>query len=269
MKIDKKKFIDINIKDPQKYTQVALLVDKDSFLNSIYKIREQLGLDLFDKLTPQEADYQIRTNKKLKEQLDKEVESIRQIYNKPIHFLSVIEDAIVYKVVGESSFTTAYLEETILHDYDPDLEEPEWKFSIVIYPGTLKKDVEAVFDRFNKEAQIFIKGNKKQKDKLIAQYRGGTMLGVGTPPDTRWNIKQIREWYIRRQNNETPLYIALKDNNSNYEIYAVKRKQVKYDTSKLTDKQEEEYENYVQYIESYRDNVKQQIQRYKKLLKHY
>lgn len=270
MKIKKKyRFIDIKIKDLWEYTDVALLVDKKSFLEVVEALRNKYKLNYDYPLTDTDKiyfdfEYKFFNDEKLKAEFYSDVEKLRKKYKLPPHFSMVIKSAIIYGVVKESDYKKAYLEEQVITPLREEYEIPDIKYCIVIHPGTRKQDVEKVFDEFKEKVRINYKGSQKEKDNYKFGY--GIDLSLAKMKPNQPSTETVRKWYIRVENGEGPLRIALDIKNYTYKQYKDLVEKFKHPTRQKQYEDNSKIDKELQYIYSRRNTVKSQVNRYGKLV---
>ena len=262
-------FVKILTEDLGEYTDIALLVDKESFLEKIEGIRSKYHLNYDYPVSDVEKiyfefGYKLLTKEhKLKYEFSSEVEKIRKNFSMPPHFTKVIESSIIYGVVGESDYSRAYLEEQIITPLKNPYEIPDIKYCIVIHAGTRKEDIERVCNEFNEKKRINFKGTQQEKDDYMFGY--GIDLSLAKIRHTQASIIKVRDWYIQRQNGETPLRIALKIRGYTYKRYQELLKKYKHNF-KLEEKEDEKYQKELRFIYSLRDTIKTQLRKYPSLV---
>ena len=256
-------FIRILIDDVGKFTDVALLVDNPIFLEHANELRKKYAKYLVyppDKENEAMEYFESNLAKaRLKKAFTNDLEELRRLFNRPMHFKEAIKYAVILEVVYDSCYQRAYLEEEPIYQGSPDEEDPETKYSIVVNENTEIKDVEAVFSEFKERIKKLTYLHSKATDKEKREFEYGYWVNstFKVPQDTKEQIKKYRDWYIRRQNGETPLEMAIKANNTTKEEY---RKNLKLRQEK------DSLRVYFINIESYTKNVREQIKRYRQLL---
>jgi hypothetical protein len=256
-------FIRILIDDVGKFTDVALLVDNPFFLQEVQRLREKYSKYLTypdDKENEAMAYFESNLVKaRVKRAFSDDLEELRKLFKRSIHFKDVIKYAVVLGVVYHDCYHRAFLEEEQLYQGNPDQEDPETKYSIVIHANTELNDIEPVFNEFKSRIKELTYLHSKATDKEKRDFEYGYWFNTTfkLPQDTKEKIKIIRDWYIRRQNGETPLDMAIKVNNTTKEEYRKNKKlRQKNDGLRI----------YFINIESYTKNVREQIKRYRQLL---
>lgn len=255
-------FIEINIQDDGRFTDVALLVDRDDFLNKVITLRKKYA-DKY-KVNLPINDY-LAVNEELLNKVKHDAEHLRRRFNRPLHFLRVITKSILNGVVEDGDYSKAFLERKALSTFTDRKGAPDIKYSIVIFPGTRKKDVDQVFFQFSEEIKANI-GLKTKTDK-------GTLLHgywydpyFRKPFDTKTSIRQIRNWYIKYKNNTQLIELALEDKKSTIKKYKKIKDRFDNHYGDLSENEKLNFEKYLEDVENHRDVIKELLKRYRKLL---
>jgi hypothetical protein len=272
MKIDKKKqepgFIQIEKMDLGNFTDVALLVDNIYFREEVERMRLKYkhlyDFPLKDKKVIDDFVTKRIIDQKLKGQFEADLERIRKYFDRPCHFLPVIESSVVYGFVCGSDYSKAYLEEQeTFPDDNPD-SIPDKKYCIVIHAGTREDDIIRVFREFEMKKKIHFKGvgNKTRNDNLGYSVD----FSFQKMKDTFGSIEDIHNWYI---SGKKPLEIALEEKGYTPKEFIDLRKKLK---SAINEHSEVEQKNYnldsnkIKRIYSRRDTIKEQMRAYRRLL---
>lgn len=275
MKIKKKyQFIKIKIKDPSKYTDVALLVDNLDFIAEVESARKKYkGLNFVyplsdnDRIKAERFQYQmLYTNKVLGNRFKADTEYIRRLFRRPPHFRDVIEASIIYGEVVENDYSKAYLEEQEITPIRTPNDIPDIKYCIVIHSGTRPDDVNKVFDKFKKEVKInFRSSNRKKRSYKFGYWLN---LGLAKTTGTMGSIKSLRKLYQRWLQGETPIMIALSGLHiSKSEYKGALRKTPKHSKYlSVSEEESDKCEKMVKNVNWKRDDVKSLINRYRDLL---
>lgn len=279
MKIKKKyRFIEMNISDPAKYTDIAFYVDNTGFIENIEEARNILNLYYNYPLNKQDektVDDFIRDKlyrSELRKRYDEEVEKIRKRFSMPPHFRNVIFHSILYGAVYDGSYEKAYLEKKEIAPIQNPNEIPDLQYNIVIHAGTRKEDVKKVFEEFQKEVEVNLLGVKGTDiDKNHPAYHFGYWhdFSLNKPMDVRNQIAPYQTLYRRCKNGETPLDIALDNLHITKEEYNKAKYKIKHRDNKGIDSEYDEFCSANDIIESIvkeRDNVKTMINRYKEFV---
>lgn len=259
MKIEKKyRFIKIVARDMGVYTDIALVVDKLSFIDAIEKVRAKFD-DLKNlnfpvrnrKLAYLNFEYKFFDNSELKDSFYSQVETIRKTYTLPPHFTSLIKDAILYGKVNGASYRKAYLEEIMINPMTDAFEVPDMKYAIIIHSGTRWKDVRSVFKQFRAKVVA------NQTDNPDYLYGFGDDLSLTLFKDTKESVKKYSDLYHAVQNGKSPLKITL-------------------DELRITDKEYKTLKteetitgNIRSAIDKRRNVIKQEVSRYKDFVEHW
>lgn len=273
MEIKKSRFIEIKIPkikgNKNRFTDVALFVDNVAFLEEVKKLREKYKIH---KLYTPKNTYQFTVDlhsEGLYEQFNSDIENLRKRFGKSLNFTRVIKRAIINGVIEDEDYSTAYLEEQEIYPF-PGKNLMEIKYSITVFPYTSLEDVEKVFKQFRKLVKLHIKADQKQEAELVSKYE--FIAGFKNYPrfDTKSSIFRIRDWYIRSENGEKPLGIALKDHNLIYDeyrkIYKIYKNGERARGKDITMEMFNSYGELLEKIDRYKDNVRIEVDRHRELL---
>lgn len=175
--------IDIKINDEKLFTDVALVVDQQGFLDEIEKARKAFKLE--SPLTFKEYLEFIPESRQ--PEVDKAVEQIRKRLRLPHIFTKVIEKAIFCGVIEEGDYFPAMLIEE--NEYFEDMAyEPDYKYSILLSPQARDGDVIKALQDYRDKAQNFL--NQKPSYQFIPVLSSDIVQG-------KPSIKHHRDWYLK------------------------------------------------------------------------
>lgn len=160
MKIKK---IEIDIKDPRRFGDVALLVDQPGFLDTIYKLRNKWNIKrLYEPDKYKSFLSYIRT---FDEENDawllfkEDIKEIRLKLNRTPNFDKVIIFAVAFTKIPDSIYKTCYLKPLFNRKATDDPKDVE--YAIVISPYTTQDEVTWELERFKKKMKKSIKNTRK------------------------------------------------------------------------------------------------------------
>ena len=210
--------IEIDIDDNWKYTQLALLVDRDDFLRDLYKIRQELNLT---RLIPPDRlfEYEIAEMKRhdFVKRKYTEVKTITSYRTECLRSESLVFDLIrkyrrddaYFRAIYTAVITGRTTENTVLTNtascalifpeyyyYQVGLGYKDPQIAILLSPESSRKDVIAAY----KEG--FQKVLEEYKHRMRMQYRNPILV------DTVSNIKRDREWYWQNKNGKGYMQLA-------------------------------------------------------------
>lgn len=214
--------IEIKIKSKRHFADVALLVDKPSFIERVIVLRKKW------KITPKlfNADYQkfyaniwSQGNSKAWENFNKDIERIRSDYQRLPNFDKVIFYAIACNEVADGIYSTCYLDTIVDPNNDPN-DETLYKYAIVVTPNTTIPDIRKVMADFRRKMKTALQQENDPALKRMAaseyKYEFGPKY---TPsPQNVDNIPRDRKWYWQKQQGLTYEVIAKKAHKENYAI---------------------------------------------------
>lgn len=255
-------FIEINIEDDGRFTDVALLVDKDDFLNEVFNLRKKYANKY--KIDLPTNDYSV-VNEDLLNEVKHDAEHLRRKFYRPLHFLRAITKSILNGVVEDGDYSKAFLERKELFIHKDHEGTPDIKYSIVIFPGTRKKDVDQVFFQFSEEIKANM-GLKTKTDKNILLHGYWYDPYFRKPFDTKTSIRKIREWYIKHKNGAQLIELSLEDKKSMLNKYREIKDKFDNHYGDLSDNEGIKYKRYLKKVENHQDVIKELLKRYRKLL---
>jgi hypothetical protein len=256
MKIDNN-FIEININDPGRFTDIALLFDRSDFQKKITELRDKYKIIQPSKDTYRDFYIKLTENKITRKSFNEDINSLLFSYKLPPHFKKPIIKALLTNTIEDYDYKKAYLEKKDFPN--------QTKYSIVIFSNTRQEDVDEIFSEFSKlvRAQKYDKARAKRDKPFMFGY--WQEFKMNQYKDTRNEIIQIRKWYmLYKKDCLTPTQIALRNRKLNEAEY----KTIRHKLIKLEYKRDERprYERLVNGIEVDRKNITTQIRRYRKLL---
>jgi hypothetical protein len=266
----KRRYIEIHITDTGDFTDVALLVDNEMFLDEIEKVRSKYGLHYdFPAIDGGLADDFMRKllpHSQLRKDFDSDVEKIRKRFYRPTHFNPVIEASIIYGSIGNNTYSRAYLQQQEFFSTENPEEIPDKKYSIVIHQRTREEDVIKTLKEFKK----MVDENINLPKGVGANYETGVWadLSMQQVTDTGSSFKIFHKWYI---SEKTPLELALDEMGYSREDYLQIKKATK---AKFIDPfKEQDNKKYqinakkLEQILSKRNSIKEQLREYRKFLR--
>lgn len=269
-KEQRRRYIEIQIKDLGEFTDVALLVDNDYFLDEIEEMRTMYELHYDfpaqDSSLADDFERKMYPNSELRKSFDVDVEKIRKHFERPPHFKRAIEAAIIYGIVVDGIYSKAYLEEQELFSTEDPDEIPDKKYSIVIHAGTREDDVIRVLREFKEKVRINNRGSEEERINYKFGYWAD--LSLQKMSDTLGAIDTIRSWYIRTKNGEKPLQIALEELGYTEKKYKEFKEKVKIlDQPNIDLLELQPSQRALERVWSKRNSIKEQLRQYRKLLK--
>lgn len=202
MKIKK---IEIDITDPRRFGDVALLVDKPEFLKQLYKLREKWKIEkLFEP-----SEYKIfqsyildmHPEENMWEELKKDIKDLRIRFQRTPNFDKVILYALAFTKVPEDSYRTCYLK--TFSNLNSSEDSYDVEYAIVITPYTTQSELtwelEDFKKRMKKSIKNYIKGPHIIQDESLIDYE----FNVKYKPIFRKSLMIIRarECYWLLRNN--------------------------------------------------------------------
>lgn len=199
------KHIEIDVEDNWRYTQLALLVDRDDFLRDLYKIRQTLHLAKpisSDKLFEYEVNEMKRRDFVKRRSAEVKViapyrsdclrseslvfDLVRKYKRSDSYFHAIYAAVITGKIQTENLPTNTASCELIFPEYyyhQVKLGNKDPQIAILLSPESSRNDViEAYREGFQKVLEEY-------RHRMRAQYRNPLFV------DTISNIKRDREWY--------------------------------------------------------------------------
>jgi len=190
--------IEIKIKKERYYFDVAILVDKEGFLDWIKSLRDKWKIkSLFD---PNDyhgfykyiwGDIKIgRWN-----EFSADVKKVRESFNRSPNFDEVIIYALAFKYIPDGTYKPCYLE-TIVDPIDPNSPE-KYKYAIIVTPNTTIDDLKPILKEYQSKLATGLeqKSDSSIMEKAVAKYK--FELGPHYVPPSRKsdNIIRDRDWY--------------------------------------------------------------------------
>lgn len=239
--------IDIAITEDRAFGDIAFLVDKPKFLESLYRLRNKWAIrellpasklkdwkqNLFDRSMENMTDFEI------------DIRDLRIRFNKPETFDNAIAYALVCGVIPNEVYKSTY--SGIEPQVSPArLDDRTTRVAIYITPQSTEEDVLRVFKAIKKN-YFKDKGDGYAPFFSLKHKRGES------------TIKRDRGLYWRNIGGESPLSIAVRDNKG-VNFYSKAKKAIK------THPHDKEYDKYLNAVEDYSKMVEQAIRRYKQAL---
>lgn len=188
--------IEIKIANKRHFADVALLVDKDSFLSQVYDLRGKWKIsNFFNDYVEFYSHIWKQGKAKAWENFNKDIEQVRTSFERLPNFDEIILCAIAFNEIPEEVYSSCYLE-TVVNPDDPE-DESKYKYAIIVTPDTTVGDIRTVLSSFKKTTKAHLKqaNNKEEREKAVAKYEY-EFGPIFTPsPKNIDNIKRDRDWY--------------------------------------------------------------------------
>lgn len=189
--------INIKIKDPRQFSEIAYLVDSPLFFKEANKIREKYKITrpMGNENTQQWALTNIPKEKI--PLLFNEIANLVTFFSYDSNYLAIFEKAVLGGVIEDADYKN-----TLLVNFSklPSLltNQRTQGFGILLTPQTDEKDVVATFKQYQK-IQKELNSNKD------------TFVSTDKRIDKRMEIERDREWYWKQKNKQTYWQIARSD----------------------------------------------------------
>ena len=185
--------IKIKIDDIRHFTDVALVVDQEEFLDEVKHIKSVFKIH--QPLSQEEYYSFIRSlslSKKDRKHFDKVIEQARKKLSLPITFLEIIKKAAFCGIVESDDYSPAFLEYKESYFDDKD-EIPDLTFSIVISPRVRDEDVLKALQQYRDQLGNITGIPEYEYIPLARDFE------TGKPA-----IKNYRKWYLSEKNGKSP-----------------------------------------------------------------
>lgn len=207
--------IEIETKNKKHRTDIAMLVDKISFLKDIKVIRKKWQINRLYKPSEinvfldwliagdknRNSDYK-KAKKRLKK-FNQDIIIIRNKYNRTKNFDVVIKYAIACNLIPNNVYRSCFFDKILLSSDENSNKAKNYQYVIILSPRTEKNEVKEVFDEFQEHIRSKIKFHKHDwpyisgLENHIEEHVFGAVYPSAdiTKFKTLKELNRTREWY--------------------------------------------------------------------------